>query len=302
MNEPMQLGQFGLPAGGGEAVSIDVPCRKCGYNLRGLNAEGRCPECGVAVGFSTQGDYLQFSSPQWLETLARGARIYIWGIVVLIAGSIAVGLLLRGSGAATWVQLFAFAMLTVGWWLLTEPDPSGLGENRYGVARRLIRIGLLGSVIEQFLDSIIQLGGSPQPIVNGVMGILRLTLSVLALIAFFAQLNYLRKLALRVPSPQMAQRAGFLIKAFAITLPLMLIGAIGFGIYMAARFGGAAGPTWNAVSTLGVVLLVGLFLAMLVFGIMYLLLIEKMGTTFRNLARTARNTWAATAPGVAPAV
>jgi len=34
-------------------VDTDLPCYKCGYNLRTLSREGRCPECGLAVLRST---------------------------------------------------------------------------------------------------------------------------------------------------------------------------------------------------------------------------------------------------------
>jgi hypothetical protein len=38
-----------------------APCRACGYDLRGLPPESRCPECGRAqVNFRTLGDYLLF--------------------------------------------------------------------------------------------------------------------------------------------------------------------------------------------------------------------------------------------------
>lgn len=32
----------------GEIV-CDLPCSRCGYNLRGLLVEGKCPECGESV-------------------------------------------------------------------------------------------------------------------------------------------------------------------------------------------------------------------------------------------------------------
>jgi hypothetical protein len=32
----------------GEIV-CDLPCGKCGYNLRGLMVDGKCPECGESV-------------------------------------------------------------------------------------------------------------------------------------------------------------------------------------------------------------------------------------------------------------
>jgi len=35
-----------------ESLTEDLPCVRCGYNLRGLKAEGNCPECGASVGKS----------------------------------------------------------------------------------------------------------------------------------------------------------------------------------------------------------------------------------------------------------
>lgn len=36
----------------GYTIDVDVPCSQCGYNLRGLEVGGTCPECGRAVGES----------------------------------------------------------------------------------------------------------------------------------------------------------------------------------------------------------------------------------------------------------
>jgi hypothetical protein len=30
-------------------IVVDTSCRRCGYNLRGLHRDGRCPECGTAM-------------------------------------------------------------------------------------------------------------------------------------------------------------------------------------------------------------------------------------------------------------
>jgi hypothetical protein len=35
-------------------VEEDLPCVGCGYNLRGLKEDGKCPECGLAIGESVE--------------------------------------------------------------------------------------------------------------------------------------------------------------------------------------------------------------------------------------------------------
>src|ERR1041385_4800198 len=69
-------------------VEKDLACRKCGYNLRGLMTDGRCPECGTAVGLSVMGDLLRFSDPNWVDTLGRGVKLIIAGVAVLILGGV----------------------------------------------------------------------------------------------------------------------------------------------------------------------------------------------------------------------
>lgn len=81
-------------------IDEDVPCRRCGYNLRSLVLDGRCPECGTAVGRSLHGDLLRFSDPAWVQSLASGMNWILAGMIIgFIVGAVAGGLV-RQPGPA----------------------------------------------------------------------------------------------------------------------------------------------------------------------------------------------------------
>ena len=51
-------------------INADVVCVHCGYNLRGLAADGVCAECGKSIGPSTK---------RWAETpLPRLGQLTLW--------------------------------------------------------------------------------------------------------------------------------------------------------------------------------------------------------------------------------
>jgi hypothetical protein len=53
-------------------IAEDKLCVDCGYNLRSLKTDGRCPECGVEVAASLVGHELHAASLPWLRTVRRG--------------------------------------------------------------------------------------------------------------------------------------------------------------------------------------------------------------------------------------
>ncbi len=93
-------------------LAVRAQCRRCSYDLRGLDPKGRCPECGLAIGFSNPdsilgrtgigtglGDRLrvgldevligtQRSVDAW-EPIADGSRWVasgLWGLAPLLLG------------------------------------------------------------------------------------------------------------------------------------------------------------------------------------------------------------------------
>ena len=60
----------------------NVPCRRCGYNLRSLSLARNCPECSLPIELSMKGDLLQAANPDWLRWLIVGAWIIFVGTVL----------------------------------------------------------------------------------------------------------------------------------------------------------------------------------------------------------------------------
>jgi MFS family permease len=276
---------------------MDIACRKCGYNLRGLSTDGRCPECGTPVGYSFHGDLLRFCDPNWVETLHKGAKSFIIGVVVIILGSIIVGMMGAATGSSAVVVLLSLVVIVgwgltvLGWWRMTEPDPSGLGEDQYGTSRKIIRFALIVGIVQQVLNLLTRMLG-PDSAAGIGLQVLAAVAGIIGVVGFFAQLTYLKKLALRLPDQPLSNRANFLLYALPISYGLVIVagGLMALTVRNAQPGTGAGG----ALASFGCFMaIVGI--AVIVFAIMYLFLVEKMGKRFKQEADAARATWAATA-------
>jgi len=127
-------------------VQHDLSCLGCGYNLRTLADDGRCPECGRFVRDSLRlHGLLRNSDPDWLLRLHDGLGL-IWRSVIAIVGTVVLtaGLLLALiaiqprfsvvahesilqailSSAGVIVFLIAPFMTARGLWQIFQSEPS----------------------------------------------------------------------------------------------------------------------------------------------------------------------------------
>jgi hypothetical protein len=67
-------------------LDLDVPCAQCGYNLRGLESDGVCPECALGIADSARrhresgspsGPSVALSSTAWLASLRDGVTLLL---------------------------------------------------------------------------------------------------------------------------------------------------------------------------------------------------------------------------------
>jgi hypothetical protein len=269
-------------------VTADVPCRKCSYNIRGLAVHGRCPECGTPVGVSIHGDLLRFSDPRWLQSLARGAALLFWGIILGIGFAFVAGLLAHalGQGLVQLVGLAGGLVQLYGAWLLTEPDPSGIGEDRYGTARKVIRVSLIVGLGQNLFNLIASQGRMSQDVLLMIAAV-GLVAGLIGLVGQFALLRYLERLALRIPDNDLSARARFLFWAYGGTLAAVLV--LGGGLALVAA---AAGPAVRDLAVIVMVVGCVAVIALIVFGIMFLMLLWRLKSVFEAQAHYARQVWA----------
>lgn len=153
------------PAG----VELDLPCYRCGYNVRGLAADGRCPECAAGVDETLRRDAAQRagrpmpldeSDPRWVRTLARGSALMLFGGAGMMAGQTlsAFGPELP-QAAGIPIFLSPFAALGAGAWMLGAREPTHAGR-RGAWLGWVVRAGVIGWALSLGAFLLVVLSGS----------------------------------------------------------------------------------------------------------------------------------------------
>jgi hypothetical protein len=135
-----------------QTISTSVECASCGYVLLGLDANGKCPECGTPIDRSLRGDLLQFAKPSWVTRVALGATVLCaacWMSVGLL--TLAISVSLSDPLAILVFNLGGTCVSLGGAWLLSSRPPRRsfqvLGEHSRALARVLPCLALVADVV-----------------------------------------------------------------------------------------------------------------------------------------------------------
>lgn len=235
---------FSLPPPVVNVVDADTPCIVCSYNLRGQRRNGRCPECGTAVARTLAGNLLRFASAEYLQAIARGLQLVIWGTIAktvlsimggitgaalsFMAATQGAGMTMQGVvmiGAALGGTLLTLVVVA-GWLMVSIEDPGIAGTNRGSRARQVVRICAVLSGVGTVIGNLLLFVGPTPMFATGtaggaIPGATALSLTSLlimsgsqmaaglaGIVLFFGSIIYARWLAARVPDPNLVRQSG----------------------------------------------------------------------------------------------
>ena len=201
-----------------------VHCRRCGYDLRGLSADGRCPECGTPVRLALGSELLAFCDPQWIARVRTGAVAVLSGLAGIVALTFAF-LVLRFHGFLGALLAFAFpSLVAIGTWMMTEADPGEAGGRQTAVERWTARLALAAALAWQAVVLVLS-SSDAGSIISAAGRALDVPLSLLRAAGEWAMYMYAGRLAMRVPDPLLARRARSLAWASGVSLAVWGLGS-----------------------------------------------------------------------------
>jgi hypothetical protein len=213
-------------------VAEDLACIQCGYNLRTLQREAKCPECGSEVARSIRGDWLQYSDPEWLSKIIRGLSVMLAMVALgmcltfVVPAGMALGEAVGGeagslisalapiAGGVAFVAVGIGMIVGLGLFTASEPNRASAAS---GVCTRILVMGCASVSIVAELASVF-LEQHPISLVVAALG------AVAALCSCAAVLLHVRRLALRIPDESAAASAWLLFVGLCIGIGLTSIG------------------------------------------------------------------------------
>jgi hypothetical protein len=227
------------------AIAIDLPCLQCGYNLRGLDPAGRCPECGADIALSTRGDLLRFANPDWLRRVKLGADLMLATILLSLVLGLGVACLSAVLASATAGIFSIFMALAAGGcqlaavFLITTQEPRISLTERQITWRRVLRALAVISLVATAVTA--------ADIAQHIPILLQVIWSVLALATpfiIFGYFAYAETFAVRIPNPKLARSTRIVKWGLSAILAFQGVGTIvALLILGTTTVGPTGGPT-----------------------------------------------------------
>ena len=270
----------------------DLPCIRCGYNLRELSPDGRCPECGTPIHRSIHGDLLSAADPAWLTRVSRGFTLIEAAAVTL--ASIALFLVLALTFRAPWIPEIVLRVVETGLRLgvsvsvilvplgifaVTTPDPRMTLTEQPVVLRRIVRgaaiAGLLFALLRYGLKSLVTAGGAVDPLVRSVSG---WTFGCAVAFTCVAGSFYLARLGERIPDMELAKRTKSRARRFAACLVIAMLASA-----VLRLSGPVPAPLRSAPTGFGAILIAKLLVSIFsLASVIYALLLMSVWSEYRK--------------------
>ena len=214
---------------GAGAVARDAPCRECGYNLRGLHPEDRCPECAAPVLTTIRGNFLHFSNLHWRARVVTGVDWMLWAGAGVLLAMVLPFVQVYIPAVRIPTAPLTFIMQLAGYygvWLCTTPEP-GCFEKRTSVraCARVAVVAWLGLRVLGWL-------AAASPFGAFVGNFFRACAGSAADVAVFVPLA---RLAARIPNAPLARRIVKLTWVYAVGIAIVL--AMGLTAWLCSLLG-----------------------------------------------------------------
>jgi len=302
-----------------DIASLTDECYRCGYDLRGIEDDQPCPECGLLAQRSRRTtDELHDTRPRWLRSISRGANLILAAIVFAFAWTFAHNLLLESivvpmlwkntgprSVMTVRIQRFVYdfpylgyelaaAMLGLGAFFLTRREdypPADRADRPLRVALRWLAMVPLASLVllhvsfDYYMSGVLT-GRSAadlewlQPAAMWLAALAGIPLPVLL---FFR----LRSLARRARSAHLAEHCAIVgIGTSCAVLYLVVTLVI---LAHADEWGW--GTNWSGRSRVALGLIVAIATAAFLFTFWSLYLLIRFAIAFRRASKQLKHKW-----------
>lgn len=200
-------------------LTDDINCIDCGYNLRGLDPVGRCPECNAEVSRSLHGDLLRFANPRWLTRVILGVLLFFWSFAVNVVAAGVVPLFARATdpmAAMAVVRFATVALLVLAAFYVTTQEPRTTPDPGMAVWRRAVRAAAVVQLLLPVIFGVIRVSDPVLVTLSSLLG------SVAAVVLIFGIFSAIQSLLSRIPDTRLAWKASMVkwgLCGFALVTP-----------------------------------------------------------------------------------